>query len=56
MNYLESIKCENQNIISKSGNLLPKLKKIILIETVEAAQKEIYLLQGEMEIKKVKQS
>lgn len=56
MEYLESVIDENQNIISKSGNLLPKLKKLILIETVEAAQKEIKLLQTEQQIKKVRQS
>ena len=39
--YLEKVIDENQNILSKSGNLISKLKKLETMEIIKAAQREI---------------
>lgn len=42
--YLEKIIDKNHTIFSGNKNELSKLKRLILIETIEAAQKEIKIL------------
>lgn len=48
IDYLENTIDKNQNILSKNGSLLSKLKRLIIVETVEAAQKEIKRLQEDV--------
>ena len=44
IDYLENIIDQNQNVLSKSGSLLNKLKRLQIVEIVEAAQKEVLAL------------
>ena len=42
--YLENIIDQNQNVLSKNGNLISKFNKLTIVETIEAAQAEIKIL------------
>ena len=44
--YLEDVIDKNQNVLSKSGSLISKLRRLELVETIESAQKEIKNLQS----------
>lgn len=43
--YLESVIDKNQSVLTKNGNLISKLRKLEIVEIIEAAQNEIKQLQ-----------
>ena len=51
--YLENIIDHNQNILSKNGSLISKLNRLDIVETIEAAQKEIKYLNTIKNTKKI---